>query len=205
MPSFAFGAAHAQDRRSQDGVVVPADYAQLSIPDPPSAGPSIIVAEPQRQYVAGPRSGFAFQLGFGMLGYANGSDTRTHASRGASLNLAFGAYLTPQSVFLIRFGIFGQTDDSSTNSIGAYTVQLQGQHWLDERWMFGAGFGMASVLFQHIPASHSRVGLGLSVRIGYAFSHWTHHSLLLVYEANAAVTSDVFANCHTLIIEWQVH
>lgn len=119
------------------------------------------------------------------------------------MNLALGGYLTPRSAMFLRLGFFGQSSENVSNPVTAYAIQLEAQRWLDERWVLGGGLGIGGVVFEHIPASGA--GLALNARIGYAFSHWTHHSLLFLYEANLVITPAVLANGHFLIFEWQVH
>lgn len=150
----------------------------------------------------GPRSGFTFQVGQG-LGFATAPRTRLDLGTHLTVGIGLGGFLNERTAILFRFlGAFSMQvagDNATLTAAGIAHVQ----HWLAERWMLGAGVGIATMLTTF--ASETPVALVVEPRIGYAVGHWTHHSLVFALSFEANIRADFTLLAGFVSFEWHLH
>lgn len=179
----------------------PAPVYTYGVGPPPSGSQYVLQTTPRQPEPTRPRSGFGLQLGQGFAGIWV-SDSREGGSAASALGLALGGYVSPELAVFVRVsGVVGIVGEGDSALIGSFVALLQ--HWTSERWMVSGGLGVASL----VSASNANGRESLSVlgRVGYAFSHWTHHSLMVVFEVTAALNSDARAIAPGISFEWQIH
>lgn len=188
-------------------VVVGAPPPAYELPPPPSAYGTGLIYDQNGMVIARPallpegiqpRRGFALSLGQG-LGFTLGAVGDGGA---VDFNFGLGGYVAPSFALFWRVVLAAGVSDFRPGVV--IGMLIAGQSWLSERWMFGYGAGIGAV-------DSGRVGSGdgtrfvFQGRLGYAFSHWSRHSLLMVLNAHGGAAEDQLIAMMTVSFEWQMH
>lgn len=185
-------------------VAPPPPAYELPPPPPAYGGPAYdqtgvlvsgaaIAAEETR-----PRRGFALTLGQG-IGFALGGSARGAA---VDFNLGLGGYVTPNFALMWRLMASGTVSDR--RSAAVVGMLIAGESWVSDRFMMGYGVGVGAVE-SGSGVSSDQTRFVFQARAGYAFAHWSGHSLLGVVNLHGGSASDALVGILTVSFEWQMH
>lgn len=163
------------------------------------------------------RSGFTIEA---HLGISNVTDTApsggSDSGIGVSpLGLGLGGFITPDFALMARMtgaSMFAKVNDSD-EQLGLNFYGFAGQYWPTDQVMLSAGAG--ATIYSPNPLSTNlsdaavegltRTGWGASLRAGYSFGVWQHHSLRASAEFLPSVLDDTFVLGSSIILEYQYY
>lgn len=177
---------------------------------------AVVVVFPAQALAEQPdRGGFTIEAHLGMSNVLDSPDVGDSANAFgvAPLGLGIGGFITPDFALMARLtgaSMYAKVYDQE-EQLGLNFYGVAGQYWPAEQVMVSAGAGAA--IFAPNPLvtnmsdeqveAFTRTGYGLSLRAGYSFGVWEHHSLRASAEVLPAFFDESFVLGSAIIIEYQ--